>query len=76
MIKLQCRHIGMYLPEHSFKSKTCFSQNKGICVLFRLLRLLYQNQEKYTVNVSLEIFIKDLDTIMNPDMTKNLIHTI
>ncbi|MDH3313776.1 MAG: DGQHR domain-containing protein [Nitrosopumilus sp.] len=66
------RYLGIYLPEHSFKPKTYFGQNKGIRVLFRLLRLFYKNQDKSTVNVSLENFIKDLGGIMNLDMTKKL----
>lgn len=64
--------MSKYLQKHSFNSDTYFGHNRGMSVLFRLLRLLERNREVGKINIAKEIFFKDLRKIFNEKLIKNL----
>ena len=64
--------IQHFLPAHAFVEKTYFGHNRGISVLFRLLRLLKRNYATKTISVSKEDFFKDLGKIFNSKLIDSL----
>ena len=61
-----------FLMAHSFVEGTYFGHNRGISVLFRLLRLLKRNFMANTISVSKEEFVKDLGKIFNSKLIVSL----
>jgi len=61
-----------FLGAHSFVEGTYFGHNRGISVLFRLLRLLKRNFLANTISISKEEFFKDLGKIFNPKLIVSL----
>ena len=61
-----------FLPAHSFMEGTYFGHNRGISVLFRLLRLLKRNFAANTISVGKDDFFKDLGKIFNSHLIVNL----
>jgi len=62
----------LFLPGHSFAAGGYFGHNRGISVLFRLLRLLKRNFAAKTIHVSKEDFFKDLGEIFNSEFINSL----
>lgn len=65
-------YMQQYLPDHSFKANSYFGQNRGISVLFRMLRLLQRNIEAQRINVSKEVFFQDLGKIFSKETIEEL----
>ncbi len=61
-----------YLQAHSFVDGTYFGHNRGISVLFRLIRLLERNFLADTISISKEEFFKDLGHIFNSKLIVTL----
>lgn len=68
ILKLMQQH----LQAHSFVDGTYFGHNRGISVLFRLLRLLQRNYFANTISISKEEFFKDLGKIFNSKLIVSL----
>jgi len=68
ILKLMQQH----LQAHSFVEGTYFGHNRGISVLFRLIRLLERNFLANTISVSKEEFFKDLGKIFNSKLIVTL----
>ena len=64
--------VQQFLPQHSFREGTYFGHNRGVSVLFRLLRLLNRNYISNTISVSKEDFFKDLGKILNSQMIESM----
>ena len=65
-------YLQQYLPNYSFKANTYFGQNRGISVLFRLIKLLQRNIEAQKINIAKEIFFEDLGKIFNEETIETL----
>lgn len=61
-----------FLPAHSFIEGAYFGHNRGISVLFRLLRLVKRNFAANTIHISKEDFFKDLGKIFNSELIDSL----
>lgn len=65
-------YVGKYLHNYSFRPNAYFGQNKGIRVLFRLIRLIQRNISSKKINVTMEEFVRDLSEVLNEKMIKQL----
>ncbi len=61
-----------YLQAHSFVDGAYFGHNRGISILFRLIRLLERNFLANTISISKEEFFKDLGHIFNSKLIVTL----
>ena len=61
-----------FLLGYSFAQGTYFGHNRGISVLFRLLRLLKRNYMANTISISNDEFFRDLGRIFNSTLIESL----